>query len=177
MKVTGEAGKLQEAKAENDRDALKRAFAVLDPDQQETARKLLDERGISAPGAEKKAPARERRRRRPARALSGRSAPGARDAAPPPARHRPRTRVKPRPSGRAPARLEHHAAAANFLSVPRRLRRLSRTRRVTDVGDINLEVWDATGNKRLEVRVPDDVTVDRILIVLADKLHLPQVRA
>jgi hypothetical protein len=58
VKVTGEAGKLQEAKAANDRDALKRAFAVLDPDQQETARKLLDERGISAPGAEKKVPAR-----------------------------------------------------------------------------------------------------------------------
>ena len=42
------------------------------------------------------------------------------------------------------------------------------------MGDVNLEVWDATGNKRVEVEVPDDVTVDRILLVLADKLHLPQ---
>jgi hypothetical protein len=42
------------------------------------------------------------------------------------------------------------------------------------VGDINLEVWDATGNKRLAVQVPDDVAVERILLVLADKLHLPR---
>jgi hypothetical protein len=42
------------------------------------------------------------------------------------------------------------------------------------VGDINLEVWDATGNKRLKVTVPNDVAVERILMVLADKLHLPR---
>lgn len=42
------------------------------------------------------------------------------------------------------------------------------------MGDINLEVWDATGNKRLRVQVPDDVAVERILMVLADKLHLPR---
>jgi hypothetical protein len=42
------------------------------------------------------------------------------------------------------------------------------------VGDINLEVWDATGNKRLKVTVPNDVSVERILMVLADKLHLPR---
>jgi hypothetical protein len=42
------------------------------------------------------------------------------------------------------------------------------------VGDIRLEVWDATGNKRLNVQVPDDVVVERILMVLADKLHLPR---
>ena len=59
VKVTGEAGKLQEARAANDRDALQRAFAVLDPDQQDAARKLLDERGITAPGAEKKPPPRD----------------------------------------------------------------------------------------------------------------------
>lgn len=58
VKTTGEVGKLQEARTANDRDALKRAFAVLDPDQQEAARKLLDERGITAPGAEQKQPAR-----------------------------------------------------------------------------------------------------------------------
>ena len=34
--------------------------------------------------------------------------------------------------------------------------------------------WDATGNKRLNVEVPDDVAVERILMVLADKLHLPK---
>lgn len=42
------------------------------------------------------------------------------------------------------------------------------------MGDIELEVWDATGNKRLRVKVPDDVAVERILMVLADKLHLPR---
>jgi hypothetical protein len=42
------------------------------------------------------------------------------------------------------------------------------------VGDINLEVWDATGNKKLKVTVPNDVAVERILMVLADKLHLPR---
>jgi hypothetical protein len=42
------------------------------------------------------------------------------------------------------------------------------------VGDLNITVWDATGNKRVEVGVPSDVTVDRILMVLADKLHLPR---
>lgn len=42
------------------------------------------------------------------------------------------------------------------------------------MGDINLEVWDATGNRRLNVEVPDDVAVERILMVLADKLHLPK---
>jgi hypothetical protein len=42
------------------------------------------------------------------------------------------------------------------------------------VADINLEVWDATGNKRLRVQVPDDVAVERVLLVLADKLSLPR---
>ena len=42
------------------------------------------------------------------------------------------------------------------------------------MGEINLEVWDATGNKRLKVLLPDDVVVERILMVLADKLHLPR---
>jgi hypothetical protein len=56
VKSTGETGKLQDARAANDRDALKRAFALLDPDQADTARKLLDERGIAAPGSAKKAP-------------------------------------------------------------------------------------------------------------------------
>lgn len=42
------------------------------------------------------------------------------------------------------------------------------------MSDIDLEVWDATGNKRLSVQVPDDVTVERILLVLAEKLHLPK---
>ena len=35
-------------------------------------------------------------------------------------------------------------------------------------------MWDATGNKRLAVQVPDDVPVERILMVLADRLRLPR---
>ena len=41
-------------------------------------------------------------------------------------------------------------------------------------GSIEIEVWDATGNKRVEVEVPADVSVERVLMVLADKLHLPK---
>jgi len=42
------------------------------------------------------------------------------------------------------------------------------------MGDIQVEVWDATGNKRLHVQAPDDVAVERIVLILADKLHLPK---
>ena len=49
--TTSDANKLREAKAENNRDALKKVFALLDPDQQTAARRMLDERGITAPGA------------------------------------------------------------------------------------------------------------------------------
>ena len=58
VKTTGEVGKLQDARAATEREALQRAFAVLDPGQQETARRLLDERGIVAPGAQKQTPTR-----------------------------------------------------------------------------------------------------------------------
>ncbi len=42
------------------------------------------------------------------------------------------------------------------------------------MGTLNIEVWDATGNKRVQVEVPDDVAVNRILYVLAERLHLPK---
>ncbi|MBS1118370.1 MAG: hypothetical protein H6Q90_598 [Deltaproteobacteria bacterium] len=51
VKTTTDAGKLHDAKKANDRDALTKAFALLDPDQQVMARKLLDERGVTAPGS------------------------------------------------------------------------------------------------------------------------------
>jgi hypothetical protein len=50
VKPSTVADRLKEAKAANDRDALAKAFAVLDPDQQEAAKKLLDERGITVGG-------------------------------------------------------------------------------------------------------------------------------
>ena len=39
---------------------------------------------------------------------------------------------------------------------------------------ITVQVWDATGNKRQEVELPDDAPVNRILAVLLDKMSLPQ---
>lgn len=44
------AAKLLAARKANDKEALDRAFAMLDAKQAERARRLLDERGISAPG-------------------------------------------------------------------------------------------------------------------------------
>ena len=42
------------------------------------------------------------------------------------------------------------------------------------MADLRLEIWDATGNKRLNVEIPDDVTIDRIVVVMIEKLHLPR---
>ncbi len=39
---------------------------------------------------------------------------------------------------------------------------------------MNIEVWDATGNKKQIVEVPGDVSVNRILAVLVDKMKLPR---
>lgn len=39
---------------------------------------------------------------------------------------------------------------------------------------ITVQVWDATGNKRQDVELPDDAPVNRILAVLLDKMGLPQ---
>lgn len=55
VRTTKDAGKLHEARAENSKDALEKAFAVLDATQQDKARQLLAERGISAPKAGAKA--------------------------------------------------------------------------------------------------------------------------
>lgn len=53
IKTTPDATKLHNAKKANDKEALDRAFAVLDPTQQDKARRLLDERGIQVPGGPK----------------------------------------------------------------------------------------------------------------------------
>ena len=41
------------------------------------------------------------------------------------------------------------------------------------MGMITIEVWDATGNKRQAVELPDDAPVNRIIAVLVDRLSLP----
>lgn len=51
IKTTADAGKLHDKRKSNDRDALVRAFALLDAGQQDTARRILADRGIDAPGA------------------------------------------------------------------------------------------------------------------------------
>ncbi len=42
------------------------------------------------------------------------------------------------------------------------------------MGMMTVEVWDATGAKRREVEVPDDAPVNRILVVLVEKMNLPR---
>ena len=39
---------------------------------------------------------------------------------------------------------------------------------------INVEVWDATGNKKQLVEMPTDVPVNRVLAVLVDRMSLPR---
>jgi len=41
------------------------------------------------------------------------------------------------------------------------------------MGMITVEVWDATGSKRQEVELPDDAPVNKILVVLVEKMRLP----
>ena len=54
VKTTADAAKLHSARKDNDSEALKKAFALLDPAQRTSARKLLEDRGITAPGSEPK---------------------------------------------------------------------------------------------------------------------------
>lgn len=42
------------------------------------------------------------------------------------------------------------------------------------MSDINIEVWDATGNKRQLVEVPSDAEVGRVIAVLIDRMTLPR---
>jgi hypothetical protein len=42
------------------------------------------------------------------------------------------------------------------------------------MGLITVQVWDATGNKRQEVQMPDDAPVNRLLAVLLEKMRFPQ---
>lgn len=54
IKTNGDAAKLHRMRAEGDNDALTKAFALLDPDQQTKARKLLEDRGVAPPGTRPK---------------------------------------------------------------------------------------------------------------------------
>lgn len=56
IKTNADAAKLHSARDANDREALRKAFALLDPAQQTAARKLLEDRGVAAPGSDLKQP-------------------------------------------------------------------------------------------------------------------------
>jgi hypothetical protein len=42
------------------------------------------------------------------------------------------------------------------------------------LGTITIEVWDATGSKRVRVEVPPDAPVNRLMAVIVDRLNLPR---
>jgi hypothetical protein len=42
------------------------------------------------------------------------------------------------------------------------------------MGQMTIEVWDATGNKKQVVEVHADAAVNRFIAVLVDKLNLPR---
>ncbi len=42
------------------------------------------------------------------------------------------------------------------------------------MGMITVQVWDATGSKRQDVELPDDAPVNRVLVVLIEKMKLPR---
>ncbi len=42
------------------------------------------------------------------------------------------------------------------------------------MGAVTVEIWDATGNKKVNAELPDDEQVNRILILLIDKMNLPR---
>jgi uncharacterized ubiquitin-like protein YukD len=42
------------------------------------------------------------------------------------------------------------------------------------MGLLSVEVWDATGNKRQSIEVPDDAPVNRLLVVLLERMRFPQ---
>lgn len=39
---------------------------------------------------------------------------------------------------------------------------------------IQVEIWDATGNKKITAELPDDEPVNRILVLLTEKMNLPR---
>lgn len=42
------------------------------------------------------------------------------------------------------------------------------------MGSITVEVWDVTGSKKADVELPNDVPVNRILVLLVEKMNMPR---
>lgn len=45
---------------------------------------------------------------------------------------------------------------------------------MSDPSNINVEVWDATGNKKAVVSLPKSSPVNRIIVLLVDRMNLPR---
>ncbi|MGD0092683.1 MAG: EsaB/YukD family protein [Planctomycetota bacterium] len=45
---------------------------------------------------------------------------------------------------------------------------------MADDAGINVEVWDATGNKKVIVNLPKGAPVNRIIVLLVDRMNLPR---
>ncbi len=41
--------------------------------------------------------------------------------------------------------------------------------------ELNVEIWDATGNKRTPATLPDDVPVSQVIYVLVERMNLPAI--
>ena len=54
--TTKDSDKLHQIRNANDKDALGKAWVVLDPDQQTTAKHILEDRGVEVPGTKKAEP-------------------------------------------------------------------------------------------------------------------------
>ena len=39
---------------------------------------------------------------------------------------------------------------------------------------VSIEIWDASGNKKTPVEVPADVPINRIIVVLIERLNFPR---
>ena len=61
----------------------------------------------------------------------------------------------------------------NWQSVLYSFEHCGSLRGITLMGLLTVQVWDATGNKRQEVQMPDDAPVSRLLIVLLEKMSFP----
>ena len=42
------------------------------------------------------------------------------------------------------------------------------------MSSVAVEIWDATGNKKVTAELPDDEPINRILVILTDKMNLPR---
>ncbi|MBF0409979.1 MAG: EsaB/YukD family protein [Candidatus Riflebacteria bacterium] len=42
------------------------------------------------------------------------------------------------------------------------------------MGAVVVEIWDATGNKKVNAELPDDETVNKIIVLLIERMNLPR---